>query len=307
MVASVRIALPDTAPLNITVNPLTEDERTLILPPSMRRGHTVNPTVIIPGYGTSAHSYSGLRDNLLDSLPAGSDVTVVPLKTWSWAAAVGGRPVTKILSTVDATVRATLRRTGASHVNLVGHSAGGWIARLYLGDAPYPDIGTGKAWQGRTHVRQLVCLGTPHVSGEPVAKRNMSFVNTQYPGAFYESVEYVNFGGDAVAVPISMKHIPHWQFWQPLWMARLSYYLTDPLADKDLSHVGDGKFSFNHLFMKLSSAVVIAYTSTVIRCEEAHVTLFPCFNSSKFDSDPQLLLTAIDIFALPMKELCRCR
>lgn len=240
--ASVRIALPEVAPLNITADPFTDDERKLVLPPSLRRGGTVNPIVIIPGYGASARVYAGLRQNLLDSLPPGADVTVVPLSPWSWAATVGGRPVTKVLSTVDATVRATLRRTGASHVTLIGHSAGGWIARLYLGDVPYPDVLTGKAWQGRNHVRQLICLGTPHVSGEPVTKRNMSFVNTQYPGAFYESVEYINFGGDAVTVPVSMKHIPHWQFWQPLWMARLSYYLTDPLADKDCSHVGDGTF-----------------------------------------------------------------
>lgn len=244
VLASVRIALPETAPLNITADPFAEDERQLLLPPTMRRGNTVNPIIVIPGYGSSARSYSGLRQNLLDSLPPGADVTVVPLTTWSWATTVGGRPVTKILTTLDATVRATLRRTGASHVNLIAHSAGGWIARLYLGDAPYPDLLTGKAWQGRNHVRQLLCLGTPHVSGEPITKRNMSFVNDQYPGAFYESVEYINFGGDAVTVPISMKHIPRWQFWQPLWMARLSYYLTDPLADKEHSHVGDGMFRY---------------------------------------------------------------
>lgn len=237
------IAAPISPPLYVTIDPLSLVEAdSSLLPP--RRKRIVNPVVIIPGYGGTANGYASFRDRLINALPLGTDVTVVPLTLWAWAGTLTGRPVTTILRLVDATVRNTLMRTGASHVTLVGHSAGGWIGRLYLGDSPYPDLATGTAWQGRTYVRQLVCLGTPHASGERATKRNMSFVNNEYPGAFYDSVEYLNFAGDAVTLPETAKEVPHWaQFWHPLWVPRLSYRLTDPFAKDEYAHIGDGKLS----------------------------------------------------------------
>lgn len=234
------VVSPISSPLYITIDPFTHSDGSDLLP--SRKKRVVSPVVVIPGYGATAGAYKTFRESLLKSLPPGTDVTVVPLTLWSWAATFGGRPVTSVLRMVESTVQSALARTGASHVTLVGHSAGGWIARLYLGDSPYPDIVKGKAWQGRTHVHQLLCLGTPHASGEPVTKRNMSFVNTQYPGAFYDTVEYLNFAGDAVALPTAADDIPHWsQFWHPLWMPRLSYFLTDPLAQDEYAYIGDGK------------------------------------------------------------------
>ena len=43
-------------------------------------------------------------------------------------------------------------------IGLVGHSAGGWISRVYLSERPYG----GKAYCGTRFVHSLVTLGTPH-------------------------------------------------------------------------------------------------------------------------------------------------
>ncbi|EWM22016.1 conserved unknown protein [Nannochloropsis gaditana] len=67
-------------------------------------------------------------------------------------------------------------------VALVGHSAGGWVARIYLSSVPYD----GRAYQGSRFVSTLITLGSPHVFPSryrdravgkvPYALRNLKFV-----------------------------------------------------------------------------------------------------------------------------------
>ena len=61
-----------------------------------------------------------------------------------------GRPLDKARRVADAVER-VLARTGASRVDLVAHSLGGLVARLYV-----RELG------GATRVRRLVTIGTPH-------------------------------------------------------------------------------------------------------------------------------------------------
>lgn len=219
----------------ITVDPFKEEVK-----PLRNKSRPLNPIVIIPGYGAPAFSYMAFQTMLQAALPENTYVGVVPVMRRHWALTAGGRPMTPILRIVDQAVQTALAKTGASHVTLIGHSAGGWIGRVYLGDQSYPPTSSGVVYNGRRFVKQLVCLGTPHSSGEPVTRKNMSFVNVNYPGAFYDDVEYLNFGGDGVTIPPSTA--PFWRFWQPLWMSRLSYRLTDPWLPVDKPAVGDGTF-----------------------------------------------------------------
>ena len=64
-------------------------------------------------------------------------------------------------------------------VALIGHSAGGWIARIYLGDrAAY----CGEVYGGGGgRVDRLCTLGTPHVSEDRIAAKTLGFVATHYP------------------------------------------------------------------------------------------------------------------------------
>lgn len=254
-----------TPPVYTVVNPFEKEShpRRVMTP--------VSPVVIIPGYGAPASAYKRFRDSLAATLPSSTYVSVVPVTRREWAMTVGGRPMTPVLRLVDLAVRTALSETGASHVTLVGHSAGGWIGRVYLGDQPYPaSHPTAVAWNGRRFVHQLVCLGTPHSSGEPVTRRNMSFVNFNYPGAFYNDVEYLNFAGDAVIVPPFAAPFWRWRIWHPLWMSRLSYKLTDPATRDDEPIVGDGTYYYIciHIY-------IFFFTLSLI------FSLFRCFLSVK--------------------------
>lgn len=174
------------------------------------------PTVIIPGYLAGAAPYRAL---VADLNQRGIWTQVVPLTQASWLPTVGGRSVQPILQAIAQTVAQTLATTGNDRVNLVGHSAGGWIARIYLGCQPYnvhrPDGDRPNCWSGQRHVQTLLTLGTPHISQERWTRRNLDFVNQTYPGAYYDTVHYVCFAGKAV----------FGQRWRT-WFTYNSYQLT---------------------------------------------------------------------------------
>ena len=92
------------------------------------------PAIILPGYFASAKEYQALED----LLQANAIIAItVPLTTWDWVPTLGGRSMQSILAKIDDTVQRVKADYGCDRVNLVGHSAGGWIARIYLGDRPY--------------------------------------------------------------------------------------------------------------------------------------------------------------------------
>jgi hypothetical protein len=68
---------------------------------------------------------------------------------------------------------APLTRSGTPpQVDLVGHSAGGWLGRAFMADPKYMN-GAGASWDGPPHngvVRCLVTLGTPHMPPPPGSK-----------------------------------------------------------------------------------------------------------------------------------------
>jgi pimeloyl-ACP methyl ester carboxylesterase len=157
------------------------------------------PTVILPGYLAGAAPYIPM-EQALQTL--GIAAVTVPLTRWDWVPTLGGRSVGVILDQLDATVQRVLAETGSDRINLIGHSAGGWIARIYLGEIPYTihpkDLNQPRLWKAHTTVANLVTLGTPHVSQERWTLRNLNFVNDNYPGAFYPGVRYVCVAGKAV-------------------------------------------------------------------------------------------------------------
>ena len=174
------------------------------------------PTVILPGYLAPARDYVALEKFLISQ---GYSTVTVPLTRRDWWITVGGRPVTPILEQLDQTIRQVLTQTGAEQVNLVGHSAGGWIARIYLGDVPYCD----RVWAGRSKVKTLISLGTPHSSQERWTRTNLDFVNQSYPKAFHPDVQYVCVAGKA------SYGVPSWRLRQ--WFTYQSYQLTSGRGD----------------------------------------------------------------------------
>jgi len=157
------------------------------------------PTVIIPGYFAGAAPY---RDLEADLNQRGLWTVTVPLTRQSWFPTIGGRSVQPILAAIAATVDQAKAATGSDRVNLIGHSAGGWIARIYLGDRPYDvhpvDRDRPNCWTGHQSVATLLTLGTPHFSQERWTRRNLDFVNQTYPDAHHKDVNYVCIAGKAI-------------------------------------------------------------------------------------------------------------
>ena len=170
------------------------------------------PTVILPGFFESAEAYYSL-EKLLQNF--GFPTVTVPLQRRDWIA-MGGRSVVPILQQLDYTVKSILQQVGVSQVNLIGHSAGGWISRIYLGEVPYGKRSLKLTWQGHSQVATLITLGTPHTSLERWTRSNLDFVNNNYPGAFYEKVSYVCVAGKTI---FGQRRLGN-------WLAFNSYKLT---------------------------------------------------------------------------------
>jgi len=176
--------------------------------------------VFVPGYLSDAAAYVDAATALERALlarSAGSSgrarVDVVPVTRRDWWPTLAGGDFAHVVRKIDATVRKSCEEVDGARVALVGHSAGGWLGRLYLGDERY----RGETFGGRRYVRALVTLGTPHASAEAypfgrVAEHrdgeradalsadargsSLAFVNELYPGAFFDDVKYVNVIGD---------------------------------------------------------------------------------------------------------------
>lgn len=166
------------------------------------------PTIILPGYLARGRDYYPLQASLSD---LGIPTRVVPLRKRDWLPTIGGS-VTPILQKLDQTVKAILEEFDTDQVNLIGHSAGGWIARIYLGEQIYDR----HIWKAHQFVHTLITLGTPHSSQERWTRKNLTFVEQNYPGAFYPQVRYVCVAGKAV----------YGEKRSPNWLAYNSYRIT---------------------------------------------------------------------------------
>lgn len=159
----------------------------------------VLPTVILPGYLERAIAYRELEQSLQQ---LGFPTVTVPLRRRDWLPTLGGRSMVPILRQIDRTVKNVLQQYNTSQVNLVGHSAGGWIARIYLGEKPYcihREVTEAESlWQAHPSVATLITLGTPHVSQERWTKKNLDFVKINYPGAFHPQIRYVCVAGKTI-------------------------------------------------------------------------------------------------------------
>jgi pimeloyl-ACP methyl ester carboxylesterase len=98
------------------------------------------------------------------------------------------------LLAVDKVVEQARRATGSDKVWLMCHSAGGVMARLWMGIEPFGP----HAFGGFEKVRGVIFLGTPYRSEETRLKPSLDFATQFYPGAYHPNIKYVSLIGKAV-------------------------------------------------------------------------------------------------------------
>ena len=163
----------------------------------------VRPTVLIlGGFLTAPPMYRPFAKRLLERGAAGVVVAHVWTPDWLVAAGRGCAAVTarsgRALLTAS---RLSANVSDGAPVLVVGHSAGGLIARLLTAAEPFP----GRRFGAALRIGAIVTLGTPHslAAGEGLGRRINEIVagvaEATVPGAFYApEVGYVSVASRAI-------------------------------------------------------------------------------------------------------------
>jgi pimeloyl-ACP methyl ester carboxylesterase len=155
----------------------------------------MQPTVLLGGFASPSVVYTGFQD-LLAKL-SGQPVWVVPTSTIDWLPSILPGGWALLLAKLQRSVQEALRCSTTGKVTLIGHSAGGVLARLYLASEPF----MGHTYGGLEHVDQLVTLGSPHSNQQRWLHGGLMsrWIERRYPGAFYrEQVRYASVAGRMV-------------------------------------------------------------------------------------------------------------
>ena len=95
-----------------------------------------------------------------------------------------------VLNMVDNCVKNVFKETNAKKIDLIGHSSGGIMLRLYLSK----DIFNGKKYGGSEFTSNLITLGSPHQAIRATSLRK--FVDKKFPENFFKNVNYISIGGE---------------------------------------------------------------------------------------------------------------
>jgi len=189
------------------------------------------PVVICPGFGNDSIDYEtplgqsrdiGLVSALERRGFSPNLVQIVPVRRVDWARVAGGLldpsfyrgealPTGKGYGWYVQRVRETIDQAymegGGEKVLLLGHSAGGWLARAAMGDGTWNvETTTDDAVMIKTAER-VACIATfgaihkpPEDDSTCVTRGALDYVNCQYPGAFLrnDGVGYVTIGSNAI-------------------------------------------------------------------------------------------------------------
>ncbi len=155
------------------------------------------PVVLIGGLGSHWKQYQTFGSAL--AKVSGRRVFIASLKPITWAVARYTDYVLLVNRTKEA-VQYALTHTGAEKVILVGHSAGGIIARAYLADRLQKPQHT--AHNGYQRVMRLITLGSPLGATEDpkhIGLRQAAWIDREFPGAYFApDVQYLTVYGKLI-------------------------------------------------------------------------------------------------------------
>ena len=114
------------------------------------------PIVIFGGFLSADRIYFALRETL--AALTRQHVSVVQTRSLDWLPSVSQVGWAVLLRKLDRAVRAAAQISPTGQVTLIGHSAGGVLARLYLSPRSF----YGESFRGFQRVSHLITLGSPH-------------------------------------------------------------------------------------------------------------------------------------------------
>ena len=193
---------------------------------SLNKIRSKTPVVICPGFGNDSIDYDcpleqppskGLKTILSTRGFDIDNIYTVPIKRADWIRVGGGlfdipnfyinqaRPdglgygwyIQRLKECVDL----AYEESGGEKVILIGHSAGGWLARAAMGDGVWSEEDTTRT---QDRVSCLVTIGAIHRAPEDVStcvtRGALKFVEDNYPGSFLkdDGIKYVSVGGNAI-------------------------------------------------------------------------------------------------------------
>ncbi len=146
------------------------------------------PTLILGGFLITPEAYAPMAAAI--EATTGQPVAVVPASRGDWLLTSWSLGWTRLLDRAQALLQELAAASPNGRVNLVGHSSGGVMLRLLLGDEPF----AGRVYGQRRRVQSLVSLGSPHQAIRGTALRQL--VDRLYPGAFFqEELAYLAVAG----------------------------------------------------------------------------------------------------------------
>jgi hypothetical protein len=146
------------------------------------------PTLILGGFLITPEAYAPMAEAI--AARTGQPAQVVPASRGDWLLTSWTLGWRRLLDRSQVLLERLAAASPGGRVNLVGHSSGGVMLRLLLGDEPF----AGRIYSARDRVATLLSLGSPHRALRGTALRRM--VDERYPGAVYApAVRYVSVAG----------------------------------------------------------------------------------------------------------------
>lgn len=148
------------------------------------------PVVLVGGFGSNWHIYQPFGRLL--ARVSGRRVFITTLTRITWLVASAG-DYKLLVTRLHHAVMHALAKTSATRAIIVGHSAGGVVARAYLGDTLEGENQPG--YRGHERIMRLITLGSPLTAANDALHaglRHANWIDSKYPGAFYApDVQYL--------------------------------------------------------------------------------------------------------------------
>ena len=200
-----------------------------------------NPIIILGGFLITSEAYKPAK-NIIEKI-SGRKVYIVDVTRGDWLKSNSAEGWINILNKVKDKADFALRETKAKKIDLIGHSSGGIMLRLYLSNESFKDT----IYNGKSITKNLITLGSPHQALKATALRR--FVDEKYPGNFFKNINYVSIGGK---VKINSKQTS-------IFTKLLASYSYKSISG-DINESGDGLVPLSSSLLKNSQKIILPGT-----------------------------------------------